>query len=504
MIKKSSLLHSLVLLIVLFFIFCYGEDKMNLREPYVSNKFYEGDKVKLSNQIDLMLSEAVGKSEKKPKGLIVPHAGYVFSGQIAADGFNQAKGFEYDTVIILGTNHTTYPEDIGFLYDGEGFKTPLGICQIDKDLNEKLAQKGDFFKFNNSAHFREHSIEVQIPFIQKIFQKIKIVPIVIGTSKSTASLKIGKALADVVKGKNVLIVASSDLSHYPPFDVANFVDKELLKAITTMDLSKIEETAKNGELKEGVETSACGIGPIMVLVTAMNELNSRKVKIVSYANSGQTIMGDLDRVVGYGAVAFYEGEKEQDIRALNFERDNEELNELDKEYLLKLARTALNDYLNYDFFTLPRFPSRALFRKQGAFVTLEKYGELRGCIGHMAEDTPLSTTVAKMALASALQDTRFYPVTKDELSKIEIEISVLTPMKEVKGIEEIIIGKHGTVIRKGGRSAVFLPQVAVEQGWTKEEMLEHLCLKAGLPKDAYKSGCKFYTFEAIVFKEKKK
>ncbi|MCX7830719.1 MAG: AmmeMemoRadiSam system protein B, partial [Acidobacteria bacterium] len=282
-----------------------GAEKMRIREPYVAGKFYEGNQSKLSSYIDILFEEAVSQKGGKPKGLIVPHAGYPYSGQIAADGFNQAKGFNYDFVVVLGTNHTASPQECGFLYDGDGFKTPLGVAYIDTKINEELSKRGALFKFNNDAHTREHSIEVQVPFIQKLFPKAKIVPIVIAATSLESVKKIGTALSEVLKDKNFLIVASSDLSHYPDFDVANIVDKDTLRAVATMEVETIYNTAKKGELKAGVDTSACGISPIMTLVQVMNELSSRRVSVVSYANSGQSAIGETDRVVGYGAVAFY-------------------------------------------------------------------------------------------------------------------------------------------------------------------------------------------------------
>jgi AmmeMemoRadiSam system protein B/AmmeMemoRadiSam system protein A len=494
---KKAILVSIIFCLIL------GAGKMALREPCVSGKFYDGDAEKLKKTVEIYLDEAVEKKGGKPRGLIVPHAGYPFSAQIAADAFKRVQGFSYDFVIILGTNHTVYPENCGFLYDGDGFKTSLGTVIVDKKITEQLIKKGDLFKFNNNAHSREHSIEVQLPFIQIILPKVNIVPIVIATSDKNYCQKIGKAIAEIVKDKNFLIIASSDLSHYPNYDVAEVVDRETLKSLATMDLNKIAEVETNNLRKPNVDTTACGIGGIMCLIETMSNLNCKKVTVISYANSGHTVIGEQDRVVGYGAVEFEEGAYQSDTSALEIPSYGDELNQMEKEYLLKLARRTLEDYLNYKVFTLPRFISRNLQKKQGAFVTLNKKGDLRGCIGHMAEDTPLATTVSMMALSAALEDRRFYPVDKSELKDIEIEISVLTPMKEVSGFKEIVIGRDGTLIQKKERSAVFLPQVAPEQGWSREEMLENLCLKAGLSPDDWKSGCKFFTFQAIVFSEKK-
>lgn len=474
---------------------------MALREPCVAGKFYEDDVYRLKKTIEIYFNDAVEKKGGKVRGLILPHAGYPYSGQIAADGFKQAQGYDYDFIVILGTNHTVYPENFGFLYDGDGFKTPLGVTFLDKEINEKLAKIGECFKFNNNAHLREHSIEVQIPFIQTLFPKTKIVPIVVASYDKTHCEKIGRSLAEVIRGKNSLVIASSDLSHYPNFDVARFVDIETLKSFCSMDIEKIIETKNKNEAKPNVDTSACGIGPVMVLIETMNQLGFKKARAISYANSGQTIIGDTDKVVGYGAVVFEEGEPSSDVQSLQIPEGEINLSEEDKKYLLKLARKTLENFLNHKVFILPRFTSENLLKKQGAFVTLIKRGELRGCIGHMAEDIPLATTVAQMVLSAALEDRRFYPVDKSELKEIEIEISVLTPMKEVSSYKDIVIGRDGTLIQKRGRSAVFLPQVAVEQGWNREEMLSHLCIKAGLSQDDWKSDCKFYTFSAIVFSE---
>jgi MEMO1 family protein len=491
---------------MIIFLGCFiGAGTMKIRESYVAGKFYTNDSSKLTRGIEILLDEAVPARGAKPLGLILPHAGYAFSAQIAADGFKQASSFVYDTVIILGTNHTVYPSNKLYFYDGDAFKIPLGLLYIDKALQKQIMTEIAGAEFNNAAHEREHSIEVQLPFIKKILGDVKIIPIVVGSSDPEFASDVGKKLGRIIKDKNILVIASSDLTHYPAFEVSRKVDRETLRAVLTMDETVIAKAFKKGETETGVETSACGAGPVITLVSAMKEAGSGNSAVLSWTNSGGTVPGDEDKVVGYGSVMFSKGSGSADDSALenNLEGKSGNFTESDKDELLKLARRAIRDYLEGEVFTLPRTKNPALLAKQGAFVTLKSGGELRGCIGHMAEDAPLALTVTRMALAAAFDDNRFYPLQMSELKSIEIEISVLTPLQKVSGPEAIVIGRDGTVIEKGGRSAVFLPQVATEQGWTKEQMLENLCRKAGLQSDCYKNGCRFSTFRAIVFKEKK-
>ena len=491
------------ILLALVFLTMMGAGTMKIRESCVAGKFYVNDSTKLARGVEIFLGEAVPQKGVKPRGLILPHAGWAFSGQIAADGFSQAASFSYDAVVILGTNHTVYPSNRLYFHDGDAFKIPLGLLYIDKELQKKIMSRCEGSEFNAAAHQREHSIEVQLPFIKKIFGDVRIVPVIVGSSDAAFAEEAGKALGKALAGRNALVIASSDLSHYPGYAAARRSDIEAMKSFLSMDAGKIAATMKKCETSPGVETAACGAGPITMLVSAMKEMGAEKAVALSYANSGDTVMGDTSKVVGYGAVMFSEGSASADSTVLDEKpREVGAFGEADKQELLKLARRSIRDYIEGEVFTLPRINGGALSRKQSAFVTLTKKGDLRGCIGHMAEDTPLGIVVAKMALAAAFDDDRFYPLQQSEFKDIEIEISVLTPLKQVSGPTDIVIGRDGTVIEKGGRRAVFLPQVAPEEEWSRDEMLQHLCAKAGLPEDCYKSGCKFYTFQAIVFKEK--
>ncbi|MBF0121657.1 MAG: AmmeMemoRadiSam system protein B [Desulfobacterales bacterium] len=484
---------SYIMMIFSFFVSTISFAKDNIRIPVVSGKFYPYDKKELIETISNYLKAAKVKSSEPPAAIISPHAGYVFSGQIMADSFKQAEGHNYDLIVLLGTNHTTPGFSKASVYSKGGYESPLGVAMVDEDASQKLINSDKIFVFEPSVHEREHSIEVLVPFVQHIFPNIKILPIVVGSFDTDLCKKIGTSIASVLKDRKPLIVASSDLSHYPDYETAVKVDIITLSAICSMNpqtfQNQINETFQ--KYNDKVDTLACGEAPILALMFALKDLSVYSSKLISYANSGDIPVGDRRRVVGYGAVSFIKAEKSNESSLTHDQ----------KKVLLKIARTNIENYLiSKNLMSLKECDS-GLEKKQGAFVTLKKNGELRGCIGHMAEDTPLCQVVNDMAIHSAFNDYRFEPLKSDELSKIEIEISVLTPMKKISETSEIKIGRDGIVIRKNGRSAVFLPQVATEQGWNLEETLDNLCRKGGLSYGCWKQDCEFLTFQAIVFSE---
>lgn len=479
-----------------------------VREPAVAGKFYPADPAKLRAAVEAYLADAVPARGEKPLALVAPHAGYVFSGQIAADAFKQAAGQSLDLVVILGTNHTVGPFDGASVFQGAGYRTPLGVAAVDAETAKAFLAADPVCTYKPEAHTQEHSEEVQVPFVQVLFPNAKIVTAVIGTSDLAQVTRFGNALAKVLKGKKALIVASSDLSHYPTYGDALSVDARTLRAIASMDPAAISSAMKKqvAEKRPNLDTCACGEAPILAATVAAKALGARRGVVLSWANSGDTVFGEYDRVVGYGAVAFTAGDGPPDTKVLDRPAPSGkagDLSQQDRDALLGIARHTLERYFATDTVPMPRPASPALQRDQGAFVTLKEHGELRGCIGHMAEDTPIALTVAKMAMQAALNDRRFDPVKASEVKDLHIEISVLTPLEKVSGPEAVVVGRDGVVIQKAGRGAVYLPQVAPEQGWNKEEMLTHLCEKAGLPGDGWKSGCEFRTFRAIVFEEKR-
>ena len=476
-----------------------------VRPPAVAGKFYPEDAKKLHAAVKGFLADALPPRGERPLALVVPHAGYPYSGQIAADAYRQAMGYDYDVVVVLGTNHTVPPFDSVSVFQGRGVATPLGVAGVDQPLAQALMASG--FTYKPEAHAKEHSEEVQIPFIQVAFPRAKVVTAIVGTPDLGVATRFGQALAKALGDRKALVVASSDLSHFPPHGAAVAADRATLEAVAGLDPQAVV-SAINRQMRAerpGLETCACGEGAILAAMVAARAMGARRGVVLSYANSGDSLVGDWDRVVGYGAVMFTAAPGGTDTKVLDAPEvpKGGTLTDADKAALLKLARSTVERYLTTGTFPLPRPSSPALRSMQGAFVTIKKKGDLRGCIGHMAEDMPLAQVVGRMALAAAFEDTRFTPVRAEELASLEYEISVLTPMKPAPGVGSIVVGRDGVVIQKGGRSAVFLPQVAPEQGWSREEMLGHLCEKAGLDAGCWRSGCKFLTFQAIVFGEKK-
>jgi AmmeMemoRadiSam system protein A len=251
-------------------------------------------------------------------------------------------------------------------------------------------------------------------------------------------------------------------------------------------------------------TCACGEGPILTAISAAKELRADCGTLISYTNSGHSSLGYSERVVGYGAVAITVDEncKEglTDAEPVSDEHTYE-ITIAQKKALLEFARKTIANFLNSETAPLARNFDPVLKRKQGAFVTLRKNDDLRGCIGHMENDRPLCETIGSMALQSAFNDPRFKPLAADELPDIEIEISVLTPYQKVDDAEEIMTGRDGVLLKKEKRQAVFLPQVATERNWNRYELLDNLCIKAGLKPGSWKKDSELYTFQAIIFKE---
>lgn len=474
-----------------------------IRAPAFAGQFYPADSLQLTAAIRAFLADAKPPSVHHPVAIIVPHAGYIYSGQIAADGYNQARGNSYDLIVVLGTNHTTAGFTGMSVYPKGAFGTPIGAAAVDDSAAKELAQAYPRVTTDGTAHEREHSIEVQIPFIKYLFPHAEILPIIVSETDAGKCEEFGKALAAVLKNNHALIVASSDLSHYPQFDDAIRIDEESLKAIASLDVKRIQTESRN-MLDRNISrlvTCACGEAPIMVAVAAAKEMGADHGTIISYSNSGCNPVGRVDRVVGYGAIAIGTGETPAPVDPDTMSCDSSyTLDSAAKAKLLKYARKTLEQMFTTGTVPLPRGQGIPLNMKRGVFVTLRKNGELRGCIGDMSGDRPLGTAVGAMALQAAFNDTRFRPVTEQELSQIEIEISVLTPFKEVKSADDIVLGRDGVIVRKGNRQAVFLPQVATETGWSKQVFLDQLCYKAGLQAGDWKNA-QLFTFQAVVFSE---
>ncbi len=476
-----------------------------IREPAVAGSFYPASADDLRSEVRSFLDRAPQVVQDAPVALIAPHAGYVYSGQVAADAFRQAQGHDYDLVVVLGTNHTVPPFEHASVYVGDGYRTPLGIIPIDRRLAESLVAESDDFTFDASAHRREHSIEVQLPFVQVLFPKAEILPMIIGSPDPDLCRRIAGRLVSSLAERSVLFVASSDLSHYPPYDVARQVDQTLLEKIVSLDPSAFrKEALREVGRRPGLVTRACGEAPILVAMEVARKLGVERGTLIKYANSGDAPTGDRSRVVGYGAVAMVADRGDPGgVGSTGHESEaaSNPLTEAQKHYLLEVARNSIRRYLQTQSAPVPEDPNGTLSFPSGVFVTLREHGHLRGCIGRLEAESPLLEAVVRNALYAAFGDPRFQPVQASEVGDLDIEISILTPLQLVDDVAQIELGRDGVVLAKNGRSATFLPQVAIEQHWNREQMLDRLCVKAGLPDRCWKEGAKFETYRAVVFGE---
>ena len=466
-------------------------ENLPIRKPAVAGTFYPGDEKELSSLVDEFLNKAeLPKLEPYIRALIVPHAGYVYSGQVAAFAYKALEGNPpaggISTVVLIGNSHQEYFEGAS-IYPRGYFETPFGKVEIDADFAKKLMDMSDKIYFKESAHLEEHSLEVQLPFLQKTLKDFKIVPIIIGNQPGAIDILIN-ALKDLIDD-NTLIVVSTDLSHYPDYEDAKYSDGKIIEGILTGKREKFREAIANIE-KENIgnlQTCACGHDAIEVV---MGLLGDKTIKLLKYANSGD-VSGEKSRVVGYTAIVF------------TSEKSENELSKEQQKRLLEIAKQSLESYLKEKKIMKFEENDSLLNKPMGAFVTLKKDGELRGCIGVFEPDIPLYQVVAETVISSAIHDPRFMPVTKEELGELEYEISVLSPLKKVDSYQDVEIGKHGVKIMKGSRSGVFLPQVATENNWDRDTFLSILCTqKAGLDADCWKDeDTEIYVFTAQVFDE---
>ncbi|MFA4993518.1 MAG: AmmeMemoRadiSam system protein B, partial [Candidatus Omnitrophota bacterium] len=422
--------------------------------------------------------------------LIMPHAGYGYSGQTAAYGYKLIRGRPYKTVVILGTSHHKLFSGAAVYAQGE-FKTSLGILKIDDEFSSKLLGKSPDIFVDESAFNNEHSVEVQLPFLQKALGDFKIVPVVIGDCSLTACKKIASLLKEAVGSRNdVLLVVSTDLYHGYDVKEAEQTDSLTLELIKKMDYEGLYYSLRDEKAQ------ACGGFAAVIALNAAKDAGYDKVELLNQTNSAAVTgrSSDGQWTVGYAGIAVY-----------NPEGDHM-LNNQQRKKLLGIARDSINAYLRTGKKMELTGDEPILKQEMGAFVTLNMHGQLRGCIGNLSASQPLYLTVGDMAVEAAFDDPRFSPLTSSELKDVEIEISVLSPLKKVDSAENIELGKHGVLVRKGYQSGVFLPQVATETGWSKEEFLNNLCAhKAGLPQNAWKDkNTELYIFNAEVFSEKDK
>ena len=475
---------------------CKGQTQAPVVRPATqANRFYTGDARELSEEVDSFLALHRGDAKyQNMAALIVPHAGYYYSGNVAASAYMaiDAKK-QYKRIFLLGPSHHEWLDGASVNTEAEYYATPLGNVKVDHETVVALTTTDSVFHYKPEVHDREHCLEVQLPFLQRRFAMHKqevppIVPIIISTNDYDKLKRMAEALKPYFTDENLFVI-SSDFSHYPSYEDACEVDARTGKAIETGDVEEfiaiINANAQSG--KRNLHTSACGEFAIITLMLMLD--NEYEMKHLMYQNSGD-ISGEHDRVVGYHSFA-----------VLRKDSTSFTLSDTDKKALKEIAFNSIRDSLDGKPIAQPIINSKLLIlnSKCGAFVSLHKHGHLRGCIGHFGEDYPLHEIVAEMARAAAFEDPRFMPVTHDELNDLDIEISVLTPMRRIQSLDEFELHRHGIYIKKGYRSGTFLPQVADEVNWTKEEFVGHCSQdKAGLGWDGWRDA-ELYVYEAIVF-----
>jgi AmmeMemoRadiSam system protein B/AmmeMemoRadiSam system protein A len=460
------------------------------RKPVVAGMFYPASPDELASQVDAFFEKAESHPvDGEVTAIVSPHAGYIYSGQIAAYGYKAVAGKQFDLVVVLSPSHRVYFKGAS-IYTAGDYLTPLGTVYVDREACQALIGQDSSFRFYPEAHQQEHALEVQLPFLQRTLSSFKLLPVIMGTQDYASCERLHAALMPVIKGKKVMIVASSDLSHYHSHEEAAGLDRLIVEKIEAFDPEGLDNLLVSGKAE------ACGGGPIITAMLTAFDLGAHHSKVLSYANSGD-VTEDRSAVVGYLSAVFYKKPGGTTARKVGVDLG---LTDMEKTTLHTLASETIEARLNNE--KIPPLPdlTPVLKEHRGAFVTLTKKGGLRGCIGLIRGVRPLAETIREMAMAAAFQDPRFPPLSKNEWPDIEIEISVLTPFSEVKDFSEIKIGIHGLFIEKGPYSGLLLPQVATEYGWNTEEFLQQTCRKAGLPPGAYKDpDTRVFMFSADIF-----
>ncbi len=467
----------------------------NIRKSVIAGTWYPDKPKVLQADIDNFFQQVPEeKIAGEIVGLVVPHAGYLYSGQVAAYAYQAVRGQVFEAVIVIGPSHRVPFPGVSVYHQG-GYETPLGIVPIDTELAEKIMGQSDVVSAIPHAHLPEHSIEIQLPFLQVALGEFSFVPLLMGNQDRHTCENLAAAITQAVGKRRVLLVGSSDLSHFHGYDQAVKLDSRILSHLANLDPDGLLTDLENHV------SEACGGGPAAVVMMAAKKLGAQKAKLLKYANSGD-ITKDKNSVVGYAAAVFYGDRpagKSANPRSLR-EGAGVGLTEGDKQLLLDLVRETITARLTGGKVPEPAALPEIMQQKRGAFVTLKKQGRLRGCIGYIEGKKSLYKTIEEMAAAAAFSDPRFPPLKKEELKDLTVEISVLSPLQEIHDVQEIEVGRHGIYIMKGYCCGLLLPQVATECRWDRMTFLQETCRKAGLPPQAWQDAdTKILIFSADIF-----
>ncbi len=482
-----------------------SETAKRIRPSCVAGSFYEASPERLREDILSRLEQAPAACATAPiLAAAAPHAGYVYSADIAAATYAALRQADFDTVVIIGHDFGSHARGIiAVTASYTDYATPLGNVPVDTELVQSLMAADSRIICNDRIHAQEHSIEVQLPFLQVVASSpFRIVPFFFGEVTPDHCQRLAELLMRLKGDRRLLVLSSTDLSHYPNDKTARKLDAKTVSFATALDLDGLCKWQAQGEWEEqpNVETPICSAGGLGTAICWARLNGPAKGLVLRQGNSGDA-SGDQRRVVGYAALLFV---KAQDGEAAGPAENNFSLPAPLQRRLLALARKTIEDGArgisaqDQD----GDGDDAALQEKAAVFVTLQKQGRLRGCIGTTEAYLPLCQAVMHFAHAAAFEDPRFEEVTADELSSLHIEISVLSPMRRIASPDEIIPFKHGVMVTRGGRRGLFLPQVW-EQLPTKEMFLNYLCAeKAGLSFDAWKDPqTKLEVFTVFAFEE---
>ncbi|MHC4534608.1 MAG: AmmeMemoRadiSam system protein B [Planctomycetota bacterium] len=471
----------------------------------LAGTWYSADPESLNKQLDSFFQKAGPKTIENVVALILPHAGYRWSGQTAAYGLKTIKK-QYKRIVVIGPSHQLAMEDMLSVPRVTHYETPLGQIPLDVEFINKLL-KHSLFQNVPQVHKYEHSVQIEVPILQHYQKDFKLVPIVAGSCSLETINKAGIILRSLVD-QETLVIASSDFVHYGTGHGYVPFTENIPEQIKKIDMGAYEYIARldnKGLLDYRKRTGAtiCGYIPIAILLSMLGQ--DSKAELIEYATSGE-LTGDYSNSVSYLSIVF--SGVWQKHPELILQENSRELTEEDKKQLLTLARNtivyALRNRRVPQVSDLGITITDSMRYPRAAFVTLKKHSLLRGCIGDIFPQRPLYRAVIVNAINACFNDRRFQPITEDECGDITIEISALTTPEPVSSAEQIRIGTDGVVLSKDGHSAVYLPQVAPQQGWDINQMLTQLSLKAQLPADAWKEGASFLVFQADVFGESEK
>jgi len=471
--KKKTFYFGLCLILLLSVLGCAER----VKEPAVAGSFYPADEKILKETVDNLLAHAEYRAGNgRLIALISPHAGYVYSGQIAAHTYRHLKERDIDTVILIGASHHKAYQGASVYTEGS-MKTPLGLVKINEKMARSLLDEKAQVTFFSEAFEKEHSIEVQIPFLQETLKDFSIVPILMGSPTQESFTFLSEKLTAILReNPKTIIIASTDLSHYHEYETARLKDMQIIDAIRRMSVEDTEQLLKTGE------GEMCGGYPVLLTMLVARNLGATDAMLYKYANSGDVI-ADKSRVVGYAGMGLYRTELTTDER---------------KE-LLNLARKTIQSYVKSAIIPDIKPQDQRLQANGATFVTINKQGHLRGCIGNIMPVMPLYRSVITNAVSASSNDPRFAPMTDADLADMEVEVTVLSPLEPLRDPKDIVIGKHGLYITNGRSSGILLPQVAMERNWDTRAFLENVSIKAGLQKDAWKTS-KLYIYTADIIK----